>query len=76
MPSWLCQIVSHLFHPLYHPATYIAAARALMSVEDMSAEDVATKAMNVAADMCVHTNKEFITHTLDDTAGEEAEEGP
>eukprot|EP00429_Kryptoperidinium_foliaceum_P052252 CAMPEP_0176093940 /NCGR_PEP_ID=MMETSP0120_2-20121206/47071_1 /TAXON_ID=160619 /ORGANISM="Kryptoperidinium foliaceum, Strain CCMP 1326" /LENGTH=193 /DNA_ID=CAMNT_0017427875 /DNA_START=122 /DNA_END=700 /DNA_ORIENTATION=- len=35
----------------------LAAARALMSVEDMSAEEVADRAMNVAADMCVHTNK-------------------
>lgn len=43
-----------------------AAARALMSVEHMSAEEVADRAMNVAADMCVHTNKEFIVHTLDD----------
>ena len=37
-----------------------------MSVEDMSAEDVAAKAMNVAADMCVHTNKEFISYSLED----------
>ena len=44
----------------------LAAARALMSVEDMTAEEVAAKAMNVAADMCVHTNKEFIVHTLED----------
>lgn len=44
----------------------LAAARALMSVEHMSAEEVADRAMNVAADMCVHTNKEFIVHTLDD----------
>merc|ERR1711865_847033 len=38
----------------------LAAARALMGVDDMSAEDVAKKAMNVASDMCVYTNKEFL----------------
>ena len=43
-----------------------AAARALMSVEDMSAEDVASKAMDIASDMCVYTNKNFLHYTLDD----------
>ena len=42
-----------------------------MGVEDLSAEEVATRAMNVAADMCVYTNKEFIHYTLDDTSVEE-----
>jgi ATP-dependent HslUV protease subunit HslV len=55
---------------MYH---VIAAARALMSVDDMSAEDVAKKAMNVASDMCVYTNKEFLSYTLDDV-GETNEE--
>lgn len=45
-----------------------------MSVEDMSAEEVAAKAMNVAADMCVYTNKEFLTLTMDAAATEEPEE--
>ena len=47
----------------------IAAARALMSVEDMSAEEVAERAMNVASDMCVYTNKEFLSYTVDDMSG-------
>ena len=51
----------------------IAAARALMTIDDMSAEDVSKKAMDVASDMCVYTNKEFISYTLDDV-GEAAEE--
>jgi len=46
--------------------TMIAAARALMSIDDLTAEDVANRAMNIAADMCVHTNKEFLTYTLED----------
>ena len=37
-----------------------------MSVEDMSAEDVASKAMDIASDMCVYTNKNFLHYTLDD----------
>mmetsp|Transcript_38729 Transcript_38729/g.93788 ORF Transcript_38729/g.93788 Transcript_38729/m.93788 type:complete len:268 (+) Transcript_38729:61-864(+) len=44
----------------------LAAARALMSVEEMSAEEVAQKAMDVASDMCVYTNKEFLSYTLKD----------
>ena len=45
---------------------FVAAARALMSVEELSAEEVASRAMDVAADMCVYTNKEFIKYTLKD----------
>jgi hypothetical protein len=37
-----------------------------MSVETMSAEEVAQRAMNIASDMCVYTNKNFVTYTLDD----------
>ena len=44
----------------------VAAARALMSVDEMSAEDVAQKAMDVASDMCVYTNKNFLSYTVDD----------
>lgn len=51
----------------------LAAARALMSVDDMSAKEVAQKAMDVASDMCVYTNKNFLSYTLDDI-GEETEE--
>lgn len=48
-----------------------AAARALMSVEDMTAKEVADRSMNVAADMCVHTNKEFLTFELEDSSQKE-----
>jgi len=51
----------------------LAAARALMSVDDMSAEDVAKKAMNVASDMCVYTNKEFLSYTLNDISNTDEE---
>lgn len=52
-----------------HPLSFksiTAAARALMSVEDMSAEEVAHKAMDIASDMCVYTNKNYLSYTLED----------
>mmetsp|Transcript_22093 Transcript_22093/g.61402 ORF Transcript_22093/g.61402 Transcript_22093/m.61402 type:complete len:298 (-) Transcript_22093:52-945(-) len=50
----------------------IAAARALMDIPELSAEDVARKAMNIAGDMCIYTNHEFMIETLD--AKEESKE--
>ena len=44
-----------------------AAARALADVDGMDAEAVCTKAMNIAADMCVYTNKNFIVQNIDAT---------
>ncbi len=35
----------------------LAAARALLDVSGLSAKDVAHRAMNIAADLCVYTNK-------------------
>lgn len=43
----------------------IAAARALIDLPDMTAEDVARKSMSIAANMCVYTNTEFLVETLD-----------
>jgi ATP-dependent protease HslVU (ClpYQ) peptidase subunit len=37
-----------------------------MSVDNMTAEEVAKKAMKIAASMCVHTNEEFISYTMED----------
>lgn len=34
----------------------LAAARALVDIDDLSAEDIARKAMAIAADICVYTN--------------------
>jgi ATP-dependent protease HslVU (ClpYQ) peptidase subunit len=36
-----------------------------MDLPEFSAEDVARKSMNIAADMCVYTNKEFRVETLE-----------
>mmetsp|Transcript_16030 Transcript_16030/g.24258 ORF Transcript_16030/g.24258 Transcript_16030/m.24258 type:complete len:221 (+) Transcript_16030:97-759(+) len=43
----------------------IAAARALVDIEELSAEDVAHKAMTVAANMCIYTNDNFRKEVMD-----------
>jgi ATP-dependent HslUV protease subunit HslV len=42
----------------------LAAARALMTVPDLSAEDIARRAMKIAADICVYTNENLVVETL------------
>ena len=42
----------------------LAAARALMDT-DTDAEEIARKAMQIAADICVYTNHNFVVETLD-----------
>ena len=42
----------------------LAAARALMDT-DKDAEEIARKAMQIAADICVYTNNNFVVETLD-----------
>ena len=46
----------------------IAAARALQDIPELSAEQVARKAMDIASDMCVYTNKSFVLEIMDSTA--------
>jgi ATP-dependent HslUV protease subunit HslV len=41
----------------------LAAARALIGF-DLSAEDIARRAMNIAADICVYTNREIIVESV------------
>ncbi len=43
----------------------IAAARALQDVPELSAEEVARKSMEIASDMCVYTNKNFLFEVMD-----------
>jgi len=43
----------------------MAAARAQMDNPELSADDVAKKAMQIASEMCVHTNDNFLTESLD-----------
>ncbi|PBC05505.1 ATP-dependent protease subunit HslV [Mesorhizobium sp. WSM3860] len=42
----------------------LAAARALMDT-DKHAEEIARRAMQIAADICVYTNSSFVVETLD-----------
>lgn len=42
-----------------------AAARALQDIPELSAEEVARKSMDIASDMCVFTNKNFLYEVID-----------
>ena len=42
----------------------LAAARALMAVDGLSAEDIARRAMKIAAEICVYTNDNVILETI------------
>ena len=43
----------------------LSAARALVDIDGLSAEDVTRKAMRIAADICVYTNNSLVIETLD-----------
>ena len=43
----------------------LSAARALMDIQDLSAEDIAKKAMAIAGDLCVYTNNNVIIESID-----------
>jgi ATP-dependent HslUV protease subunit HslV len=47
----------------------LAAARALLTVEGISAEETARRAMRIAADICVYTNGNFVLESLDASGG-------
>ncbi|WP_072563981.1 ATP-dependent protease subunit HslV [Granulibacter bethesdensis] len=42
----------------------LSAARALMTVDGLAAEEIARRAMRIAADICVYTNGNVIVETL------------
>ncbi len=42
----------------------LAAARALVSYSELSAEEVVEKSMQIAADICVYTNRHIVVETL------------
>jgi len=51
----------------------LAASKALVDVEGLSAMDIAKKAMDIAANTCVYTNDKFQILTLDSDASAEEE---
>jgi ATP-dependent HslUV protease subunit HslV len=42
----------------------LSAARALISVEGLTAEEIARRSMGIAADICVYTNHSIIVEVL------------
>jgi ATP-dependent HslUV protease subunit HslV len=42
----------------------LAAARALMSVPDLTAEEIARRAMKIAAEICIYTNENLIVEII------------
>ncbi len=42
----------------------LAAARALMAMPDLTAEEIARRAMKIAADICVYTNHSVVVETI------------
>jgi ATP-dependent HslUV protease, peptidase subunit HslV len=42
----------------------LSAARALLAIPDLSAEEIARRAMKIAADICVYTNNNVILETI------------
>lgn len=42
----------------------LAAARALISVEDLGAEEIARRSIEIAADICIYTNKNILIESL------------
>ncbi|MGH2516489.1 MAG: hypothetical protein ACRDHP_12615, partial [Ktedonobacterales bacterium] len=45
-----------------------AAARALIRHTELSAQDIARSAMEIAASMCIYTNDRILLFTLDEDA--------
>jgi ATP-dependent HslUV protease subunit HslV len=43
----------------------LSAARALVDIDGLSAEDIARKAMAIAADICIYTNGNVVVETID-----------
>ena len=42
----------------------LSAARALMSIDNLGAEEIAKRAMKIAADVCVYTNENIVIEKL------------
>jgi ATP-dependent HslUV protease subunit HslV len=42
----------------------LAAARALLEIPGLTADDIARRAMRIAGDICVYTNHNLIVETL------------
>lgn len=54
----------------------VAAARALMPIEAMSAEHIARKSMDIAADLCIYTNSTVVVETIAPTNPDDGDAAP
>jgi ATP-dependent HslUV protease subunit HslV len=43
----------------------LAAARALLDSPNLTVEEIAKKAMDIASDLCIYTNKNFVMEILE-----------
>ncbi len=43
----------------------LAAARALIDIDDLDAEAIARKSLDIAADICVYTNRNVVLEALE-----------
>ena len=50
----------------------LAAARALVDVPDLTAKEIAVRSMDIASDMCVYTNSNYVIESI---SGEDEGEG-
>jgi ATP-dependent HslUV protease subunit HslV len=48
----------------------LSAARALMEIPDLTAEEIARRAMRIAGDICVYTNHNVIVETIGSTGAQ------
>ena len=42
----------------------LASARALLTKSDLSAEEIADTSLKIAADMCIYTNHNIVSHKI------------
>ena len=47
------------------PYAYCSAKALLENVADMEVEKIAKKSMEIASDICIYTNKNFVTEVID-----------
>ena len=43
----------------------ISAAKALINYTNLSAEEIAIKSLNIAADICIHTNHNIVVEKIE-----------
>ena len=47
------------------PCSFCEAAKALLKNTQMNAKDIAIESLNIAADICIYTNHNIISETIE-----------